>query len=61
MSDGEVDEQPATTMTEVSSDDEIDKRTYEQIAKDSGMRYTVCDIPPLLMSIILGIQHFLTM
>jgi hypothetical protein len=38
-----------------------DTRTYEQIAKDNGMRYTVSDVPSLGLSIFLGIQHYLTM
>jgi nucleobase transporter 1/2 len=38
-----------------------DTRTYAQKAKDIGMLYTVSDVPPLFLSIVLGIQHYLTM
>lgn len=37
------------------------KMSYERIAKDNGMRYTICDTPPLHIAVFLGIQHFLTM
>jgi hypothetical protein len=35
--------------------------TYEERAKQNGMRYTVCDVPPLGLTIFLGVQHYLTM
>lgn len=37
------------------------KWSYEKQAKASGMLYTICDVPPLPTSILLGIQHYLTM
>jgi len=40
---------------------EASRKTYAEIAKENGMRYTVSDVPPLFLSIILGIQHYLTM
>lgn len=36
-------------------------KTYEQIAKEGGMIYTICDVPPLGTSLLLGVQHYLTM
>ena len=37
------------------------KMTCEEQAKASGMHYTVCDVPPLPTSVLLGAQHYLTM
>lgn len=36
-------------------------KTYKQRAKDNGMNYTVTDIPSLGTSLLLGLQHYLTM
>ena len=33
----------------------------DQKAKPNGLRYGVSDVPPLGLSIVLGIQHYLTM
>lgn len=55
----EVDTGPYSDMN-VSSTPAKEK-TYEQIAKDSGMRYTICDAPPLGVSLLVGLQHLLTM
>jgi nucleobase transporter 1/2 len=56
-------EEPTSKETTISlSDNEVkDTRTYAQKAKDSGMLYTVTDVPPIVLSIFLGIQHYLTM
>ncbi|KAL7554156.1 hypothetical protein ACHAWF_017557 [Thalassiosira exigua] len=35
--------------------------THSQIAKAHGLRYAVNDVPPLGTSVLLGIQHYLTM
>ena len=64
----------AATMTkkEVTTDDEMivdegdddvptTKKTYRQRAKENGMSYTVTDVPPLGTSLLLGLQHYLTM
>jgi len=38
------------------------KRSFAQIAKeDAGMKYTVCDLPPPTITLLLGVQHYLTM
>lgn len=36
-------------------------KTYEQAARDAGVRYTVCDVPPLGTTLLLALQHILTM
>ena len=35
--------------------------SYEKVAKQGGMRYTVLDVPSMPMSVLFGIQHVLTM
>jgi hypothetical protein len=40
---------------------EPSKLTYKEIAKKNGMNYTVTEIPPLWTSMLLGLQHYLTM
>ena len=35
--------------------------TYQDRAKRRGMRYTVTDMPPITLSLFLGVQHYLTM
>ena len=35
--------------------------TYADAAKANGLRYAVADVPPVPLSILLGIQHYLTM
>lgn len=35
--------------------------TYAEVAKANGLRYAVSDVPPVPLSIALGIQHYLTM
>ncbi len=37
------------------------KLTYKQIAKKNGINYTVTEVPPLFTSMLLGLQHYLTM
>lgn len=47
-----------------SSDDEEqekDTETYAERAKLNGTKYTVTDIPPLWLSLLLGMQQYLTM
>jgi nucleobase transporter 1/2 len=55
-------------VSDEGTSDDIDKsgnnfvyETHEDRAKANGMKYTVSDVPPLPLSIILGCQHFLTM
>lgn len=60
-----------TKMVEQNSDEDYVVQTaaetegkqlnYEQQAKASGMKYTICDVPPLPTSVLLGVQHYLTM
>lgn len=40
---------------------EPSKLTYKEIAKKNGINYTVTEIPPLWTSMLLGLQHYLTM
>jgi len=60
-----MDETPvdATTSTpEVfSSADTAVKVTYKELAKKNGMNYTVTEVPPFFTSMLLGLQHYLTM
>ena len=35
--------------------------TYKQQAKDNGITYTVTEVPPPFTSLLLGLQHYLTM
>jgi xanthine/uracil permease len=35
--------------------------TYREKALKAGRNYTVTDVPPLGTSILLGVQHYLTM
>lgn len=35
--------------------------TYKACAKARGIKYTVTDVPPLGLSMLLGVQHYLTM
>ena len=39
----------------------VTKLTYKEKAIAAGRNYTVTDVPPLGTSIILGVQHYLTM
>jgi len=34
--------------------------TYKQQAKDNGITYTVMEVPPPFTSLLLGLQHYLT-
>ena len=43
------------------SDDSVTKLTYKERALKAGRNYTVTDVPPIGTSIILGVQHYLTM
>ena len=48
-----------------SSEDDVVKDdrplTYREKAKRNGIKYTVTDVPPLPLAIMLGVQHYLTM
>jgi hypothetical protein len=35
--------------------------TYKEKAKANGIQYTVTDVPPLPLALMLGVQHYLTM
>jgi hypothetical protein len=35
--------------------------TYKEKAKANGIKYTVTDVPPLPLALMLGVQHYLTM
>jgi len=38
------------------------QRSFAEIAKeDAGMKYTICDTPPPTLTLLLGLQHYLTM
>lgn len=37
------------------------KLTYKEIAKSNGINFTVTEVPPLWTSMLLGLQHYLTM
>lgn len=37
------------------------KLSYKEIAKKNGINYTVTEVPPLFTSMLLGLQHYLTM
>ena len=55
--DGEkIAEQP-----EFIQDLEPTKLSYKEIAKKNGINYTVTEVPPLGTSMLLGLQHYLTM
>ena len=49
--------------SDASFDKEEEDRplTYKEKAKLNGIKYTVTDVPPLPQSIMLGVQHYLTM
>ena len=40
---------------------EAQKLSYKEIAKKNGINYTVTEVPPLATSLLLGMQHYLTM
>jgi hypothetical protein len=54
-------ETPSTDGEIVEGDDAPTKKTYKQLAIENGMSYTVTDVPPLSTSLLLGLQHYLTM
>lgn len=63
--------EPETKNLETSSEEVDDvvvkdsgepvKMTYKEIAKKNGINYTVTEVPPLFTSMLLGLQHYLTM
>lgn len=61
----EVKNAESSTSEEVedaaAKDQEPVKLTYKEIAKKNGINYTVTEVPPLFTSMLLGLQHYLTM
>ena len=53
-------EEDTTTPTPKEEAEPV-KLTYKQIAMNNGMLFTVTDVPPVVTSMILGLQHYLTM
>jgi len=49
------------TTVKKEQDNKIKPMTYKERAKANGVKYTVTDVPPLPMAIMLGVQHYLTM
>ena len=52
------------TLMKVEKEEEEDKPvklTYKEIAKRNGINYTVTEVPPFFTSMLLGLQHYLTM
>lgn len=56
VSSEEVDESPP-----IKDQQEPVRLTYKEIAKKNGINYTVTEVPPLFTSMLLGLQHYLTM
>ena len=50
-----------TEEEEEEEDNSVTKLTYKERALKAGRNYTVTDVPPLGTSILLGVQHYLTM
>lgn len=57
-----------STVPAAGTSDHVDEKelhgggkTYAETAKANGLRYAVSDVPPLGLSTLLGIQHYLTM
>ena len=46
---------------QAAAPDDGPAKTYKEKAKENGMNYTVTDVPPLGTSLLLGLQHYLTM
>eukprot|EP00934_Nitzschia_sp_Nitz4_P000891 Nitzschia sp. Nitz4//scaffold29_size155292//44476//46586//NITZ4_002647-RA/size155292-augustus-gene-0.202-mRNA-1//1//CDS//3329546415//891//frame0 len=53
-------EAPPEAAAEVPAEDPK-QTTYKEVAKKNGMLYTITEIPPLGTSMLLGLQHYLTM
>jgi hypothetical protein len=68
MADGEKEvnkadissEEIVETLTKEQNEEPV-KQTYKEIAKRNGMSYTVTEVPPFFTSVLLGLQHYLTM
>lgn len=71
-----VDAEKEVNKEDISSNDDIEetltkeqkneeeqpvKLTYREIAKRNGINYTVTEVPPFFTSMLLGLQHYLTM
>ena len=62
MSSEEDEQDSSNAVEKEEGDDGVQKnKSYEALAKENGMRYTLSDVPPLSVSILLGFQHYLTM
>lgn len=59
--DGDPKEDPEQAMSDDEEPPDADKLTYREKAMKNGMSYTVTDVPPLGTSLVLGLQHYLTM
>ena len=64
----ETNPKDAMVSSEEASEEDLAKAaevapllSYREAAKARGMNYTVTDVPPLGLSMILGLQHYLTM
>jgi len=58
----DVELQKVTDASEELGMVEEKRRTFAEIAKtDAGMKYTVCDTPPPVITVLMGVQHYLTM
>jgi len=49
------------TTIKKEQDHKMKPMTYKEKALANGVKYTVTDVPPLPMAIMLGVQHYLTM
>ena len=49
------------TSEDEEGEDSVTKLTYKERALKAGRNYTVTDVPPIGTSIVLGVQHYLTM
>lgn len=54
-------EEAATVNDPTANTTTTTVKTYKERAMENGMSYTVTDVPPLGTSMLLGLQHYLTM
>jgi hypothetical protein len=54
-------EEIADKELDSSDDGKEAPMTYKEKAKANGIKYTVTDVPPLPLALMLGVQHYLTM
>ena len=50
-----------TSEEDLVKEEEGETLSYREKAKARGINYTVTDVPPVGLSILLGFQHYLTM